>query len=260
VLPEGTISKLAQPVAAVKKITQPFPSYDGRGKEKPKAFYTRVSERLRHKDRAVTLWDYERLILEAFPEVHKVKCLNHTRYNEEEEQYIHNAPGHVTIVTVADRERHSLPDPLRPNISLGLRKKIEDFLMDRRSIFVTPHVVNPTFEEVKVDFEVKLRPGFDETYSIHLLRQDLIRFLSPWAFPGGGSPSFGGKIYKSALINFVEEQAYVDYVIDFKLMHLLGICQDADQQDHEEVEGKDAISILVSVPASDHIISTIPAS
>jgi len=257
VLPKSTISKLAQPAAAVKKIIQPFPSYGGRGKEESKAFYTRVSERLRHKDRAVTLWDYERLILEAFPEVHKVKCLNHYDPKKEDEE---PAPGHVTLVTVADREHHSLPDPLRPNISLGLRKKIKDFLKDRLSTFVKLHIVNPTFEKVKVDFEVKLRPGFDETYSIYLLRQNLVRFLSPWAFTGGGSPSFGGKIYRSALINFVEEQDYVDYVINFKLMHLVGACKHADQQDHEEVEGKDAISILVSVPASDHIINTIPAS
>ena len=63
VLRPGTISKLDQPDAAVKKISQPFPTFGGRGQEAPTAFYTRVSERLRHKDRAIALWDYERLSL-----------------------------------------------------------------------------------------------------------------------------------------------------------------------------------------------------
>ena len=97
---KDSITKLARPAAEVKKITQPFPSYGGRGKESSKAFYTRVSERLRHKDRAITLWDYERLILEAFPEVHKVKCLNHTCYDKGN---IYDAPGHVTVVTIANQ-------------------------------------------------------------------------------------------------------------------------------------------------------------
>jgi hypothetical protein len=53
VLPAGTITKLDQPDAAVKKVTQPFATFGGRGQEDANAFYTRVSERLRHKDRAL---------------------------------------------------------------------------------------------------------------------------------------------------------------------------------------------------------------
>ena len=70
-LPAGTISKLDKPDAAVKSIAQPFASFGGRGAESSQAFYTRISERLRHKDRAIDLWDYERLILEAFPQIYQ---------------------------------------------------------------------------------------------------------------------------------------------------------------------------------------------
>ena len=69
VLPAGTISKLDQPDAAVKKIIQPFSTFGGRAAERSETFYTRVSERLRHKDRAIAMWDYERLVLEAFPQI-----------------------------------------------------------------------------------------------------------------------------------------------------------------------------------------------
>ena len=154
-----------------------------------------------------------------------------------------------------------MPDRLRPNVSLGLQKKIEEFLRPKLSSFIKLHVVNPKFEEIKVDFKVKLHQGVDETYSINTLQKDIVRFLSPWAFSGNGSPSFGGKIYKSALINFIEEQDCVDYLTCFKLMHLSVNDKDHDEtKDREGVQGCSVISILVSVPTGDHGIIPISSS
>jgi hypothetical protein len=254
-LPAGTISKLDQPDAAVKKITQPFATFGGRGAELPTAFYTRISERLRHKDRAIALWDYERLILEAFPQIYRAKCLNHTQY---EPIYKELAPGHVTVVTIPNQQVQNLRDPLRPNTSLGLLEDIERFLRKRLSCFVTLHVKNPEFEEVLVGCRVRLREGLDKTFYETKLREAITRFLSPWAFPGGGHPSFGGKIYKSVLINFVEEQPYVDYVTDFQLFHVFvdGVGQ-GQKNERNEVEGSKAVSILVSVPAGQHSVQVI---
>jgi hypothetical protein len=54
----------------------PYSSFGGRETEDTTEFYQRVSERLRHKERAITIFDYERLVLESFPEVYKVECVN----------------------------------------------------------------------------------------------------------------------------------------------------------------------------------------
>jgi hypothetical protein len=254
VLPAGAISKLDQPVAAVKKITQPFPTFGGRGREDSRAFYTRISERLRHKDRAIALWDYERLVLEAFPQIYQVKCLNHTHYEPEKQTYQELAPGHVTVVTIPNQQFLNLRDPLRPYTSLGLLGEIDDFLRQRLSGFVQLHVKNPEFEEILVDFKVRLAEGLDESFYLKKLEGDITRFLSPWAFPEGGSPSFGGKINKSVLINFVEELPYVDYVTDFLLYHsFLGDNGQPQTVEKNEVEGIKAISILVS--AKKHAIN-----
>lgn len=262
VLPPGTISKMDQPDAAVKSIAQPFPTFGGRGKEAPNAFYTRVSERLRHKDRAIALWDYEHLVLEAFPQVYKVKCLNHVQYEPNESGagvYRELAPGHVTVVTVPDQQFQNLRDPLRPYTSLGLLEQIGSFLRRRLSCFATLHVRNPEFEEVRAQFRVRLHPGFDETLHVNRLQEGITRFLSPWAFPGGGSPTFGGRIYKSVLINFVEEQPYVDYVTDFLLFHEYlddaGVPRTVEK---DEVAGSKAVSILVSARKHD-IVTLHPA-
>lgn len=252
-LEAGTIAKLDQPDSAVKKIGQPFASFGGRGKEAPDAYYTRVSERLRHKDRSIALWDYERLVLEAFPQIYKVKCLNHTQY-EPSDIYRELAAGHVTVVTIPNQQYQNLRDPLRPYTSLGLLLEIETFLHQRLSCFAKLHVKNPQFEELQLNFRVRFMPGFDETFYTNKLKQEITRYLSPWAYPGGGAPSFGGKIYKSVLINFVEERPYVDYVTDFKLFHINGKNKSADLN---EAEGSTAVSILVSVPEEKHEIKPI---
>lgn len=261
VLPSDTIKKLDQPDAAVKKISQPFATFGGRGAEAPTAFYTRISERLRHKDRAIALWGYERLVLEAFPQIFKAKCLNHTHYEPNESGagiYRELAPGHVTVVTIPNQQFQNLRDPLRPYTSLGLLLEIDAFLHKRLSCFVKLHVKNPQFEEVWVDFKVRLYDGLDEAFYVSKLQEDITRFLSPWAFPGGGNPSFGGKVYKSVLINFVEDQLYVDYVTDFQLFHGFHDIDGAPQTvEKNEVEGSKAVSIMVSVPAKKHIIQVI---
>lgn len=252
VLPAETISKLKQPDAAVKKISQPFEGFGGRAKEKPETFYTRVSERLRHKDRAITLWDYEHLILEAFPQIYQVKCLNHTTPDGNE-----LAAGNVTIVTIPNRQFQKLRDPLRPYTSRGLLEEIKKFLKKKLPCFVEPDVVNPLFEEVSVKFNVKFHFG-DETFLEQKLREAITQFLSPWAFSDMRRPTFGGKIYQSVLLNFVEELPYVDYVTDFQLLHHV-ITTDGvlKKQPKTEIEGTKAISILVSAYSDQHNITTI---
>ncbi len=258
-LPAGSIAKLLIPDAAVKKTQQPYATFDGRPKEASRNFYTRVSERLRHKNRAVTTWDYEHLLLEAFPHIYKVKCLNHTYFEPDDNDgsHIYNelAAGHVTVVAIPNLRNHNAIDPLRPYTSLGDLDLIKKFLGRYVSCFLKLHVHNPVFETVRVDFRVKFFPGTDEAFHRELLQNELVRFLSPWAFEEGKDLSFGGKIYKSSLIDFVEEQPYVDYVTDFQLFHQKN---NVESSDLEEVEASTAISILVSVVAEKHVVVPIP--
>ena len=264
-LPPGTVTQLAVPDAAVKSLAQPFPSFGGRGAERPTDFYRRVSERLRHKDRAIALWDIERLVLEAFPQVFKVKCLNHTQYEPADNEggglcsggiYRELAPGHITVVTLPDLRAQQQIDPLKPYTSLGVLADVQAYLARRCSGFAQLHVKNPQFEELRVSFALKLRDGYDEAYYRTQLQQAITRFLSPWAFDGTGVPSFGGTIHKSALIHFVESQPCVDYVTDFCLYQDIP-CQPPGSVDLDEAAGSRAVSILVSAPAGRHQITVI---
>lgn len=258
-LPPGTISKLDRPDAAVKGVEQRFPTFGGRPVESAPAFATRVSERLRHKDRAIALWDYEHLVLEAFPSIYQARCLNHTQYEPSANGagiYRELAPGHVTVVTIPDLALPDPRDPLRPFTSLRLLDEIERFLAGRMSCFAQLHVRNPQFEEVRADLNVRLRDGVDETFYVNELRREITQFLSPWAYRSEARPTFNGKVYKSVLVNFIEERPYVDYVTDVRLFHRLPGAT-LDGPDLEEVAGSRAISILVSVPSRQHGVQVI---
>lgn len=257
-LPSGTVTKLDTPASQVKSVNQPFPSFGGRPVESDAAFAARVSERLRHKDRAIALWDYEHLILEAFPSIYQARCLNHTQYEPDDDGGIYRelAPGHVTVVTIPDLATPNPFDPLRPFTSLRVLGEVHRFLSTRMPAFTTLHVRNPRFEEVRVALRARFREGTDESYAIRTLRREITEFLSPWAVRGDARPSFSGTIRKSVLVDFVEDRGYVDYVTDVQLFRPLpGVA--GLGPDQEQVVGSRAVSILVSAPADLHDISAI---
>ncbi|HMG16589.1 MAG TPA: hypothetical protein VK590_14125 [Saprospiraceae bacterium] len=257
-LPRDTISKLLNPEANIKKIVQPFPTFGGRTQETDLHFYTRVSERLRHKNKAVTIWDYERMILEEFPTIFKAKCLNHTRFEPTEDStgnYNEMAPGHVTVITIPNLRNQNAIDPLHPNTSLSDLSAIGTFLRKHVSCFVTLHLHNPVYEQIRIACCVKFNKGTDEGFYLKFLKQEIQRFLSPWAFGDAKDINFGGVIYKSSLINFIEERKYVDYITDFQLFYNVN---GVESKDLEEVEASTSISILVSAPAENHLLKIIP--
>ena len=260
-LKAGTISKLKTPVNEVKKLVQPFDSFGGRPAEESEAFYTRISERLRHKDRSVSAYDYERLILEEFPGIHRVKCLNHTRYEvTESNQLIYNelAAGHVSIITLPDLRFNKQVNPLEPYTSLSILEAIDTFISIRKPPFAQLHVCNPIFEKVRMSFDLVLLSGFDKTYYTVKLQEAITAFLSPWAFEPSADLLFGGTVEKSVLINFIEEQPYVDYLENVKLYHSAPDSGGTiTETEVDTAVASTQASILVSAPSPEHLINVL---
>ncbi|REL24474.1 hypothetical protein DYD21_17925 [Rhodohalobacter sp. SW132] len=254
-LPAETISKLKNADSAIGGVEQPFSSFGGSTKEKQNDFYTRVSERLRHKKRAVTFWDYERLVLEEFPSVYKAKCLNHTRYTGSLDTYSELAPGHVTLVVISNVRNKNAVDPLRPKTSLITLTKISQFLSGINSSCVDLHVKNPIYEEIKVKLNVKFHEGFDNGFYGKQLEDDLKGFLSPWAVDAGSTLELGGTIHKSVILNFVEERAYVDFLTCFETWHIIfdpATGEEISRNSVNQAEASTAVSILGSTGQMGH--------
>jgi len=207
-----TISKMVQRLATVKSVSQPFSSFGGQPIESDEAYYRRVSERLRHKNRAITLWDYENIILQEFPAIHKVKCLNHSS----ETSFL--APGNVLVVVIPDIVNKNVFDIYQPRVSKATLNAVQNHISRLNSLHVKAKVINPDYEEVTVSLKVKFYQGFDENYYLRVLNEDITRFLSPWAFENTAEIQFGVTLHRSLLINYIEKLNYVDYVEDVKLI------------------------------------------
>ncbi|MFO1430282.1 MAG: baseplate J/gp47 family protein [Candidatus Competibacteraceae bacterium] len=203
-LPAGSITRLVEPLPAISAIQQRYPSYGGRLPEQDSTFYTRVSERLRHKHRALTLWDYEHLVLEHFPQIYKAKCL------PAEE------PGRVEIIVIPDVRNQLLFNPFEPKAPASLIAEIKAFLADYTPAFATVQVKNAHYVAIKVRFAVRFLPGHDVGFYKKQLNEELNHFLSPWAYEEGADVVIGGKIYANVIIDFIERRDYVDYVALFR--------------------------------------------
>lgn len=213
-LPSDTITGLSVNIPSIKKVSQPFASFGGRTSESNKLFYQRISERLRHKNRAVTTWDYERLILEFFPEIFKVKCLPHSNSNN----YL--KPGDIWLVVIPDWQKHPVGDPLQPKANRILLREIGEFISEKYSSpFVNIYVTNPSYETLLVDCKIRFHAEYDPGYHSVLLNKEIKKFLSPWAYSQGKDIVIGGKIHASEILAFIEGREYVDYVVDFELYH-----------------------------------------
>ncbi len=246
-LPAGTISKLKDRLATIKKIEQPFSSFGGRAPENPADFYTRVSERLRHKDRAIHIWDYEQLVLEAFPSVYKVKCLSHTNAKEGREW----APGHVSLVIIPKINPDKAFNRLQPRASQQLLTSIESFIQERCSFHIQFDALNPDFEEIRLEFKVRFHKDYDPNFYRGELQESLIQFLSPWAGDLEANIPFGGTIYRSSLISFIETREYVDYLADLILIHKNAEGEVIASGELRKIEASNASAILVSSPSHD---------
>jgi hypothetical protein len=212
-LAAGTITRLVQRNANIQRVTQPNRSFDGRGQEGSTEYFRRSSERLRHRNRAVTGWDLERLVLEAFPEVFKVKCLPHT---DETGSF---KAGHAALVIVPRVRPTGAISGLEPRPGAVLMGAIQQHLESLRSPFAILHVIPPVFERLRVEANVVFTAGRDPGYYAGVLNNDLRRFLSPWAYQDGEDILFGTRVYRSEILAFVEGRDYVDHITDLKLYH-----------------------------------------
>lgn len=90
----------------IMNIIQPLDSHNGTGHEVESIFHNRVAERIRHKNRCLTRWDIEHMLLDRFDELNQVKCIGYNGH----ENFI--SKGEIVIVAI--------PKVLEKNNSLSL--------------------------------------------------------------------------------------------------------------------------------------------
>jgi hypothetical protein len=215
-LPVGSVERLLEPDARIAEILQPYTSSGGQPSEAGDVFDVRVSERLRHKQRAVSPWDYERLVLQRFGQIYKAKCLSAGAARSADGQVDRQA-GRVEVVVIPDI-RDMLPaDAFAPRAPANLLADIEAYVRERAPAAAHVVVRNARYVAVAVRLGVRFRDGVDPRWAQQQLGEDLNRFLSPWAYDEGAELMIGGRIYASSILDFVDRRDYVEYVAELRL-------------------------------------------
>lgn len=213
------LKKLKDEKAQITKVQQPYPSFGGSIPEQSGPYYVRVSERLRHKDRAIQKWDYERILLLNFPEIYVAKCIGHS-YGLNAHRYKNDfpmAPGYIVIAVIPDLEKLKAGGSFRPKVPVGALEEISSFILGKTTPFVRLKVMNPRYEEVRICLTVKLLPGKDENYYKEQLQIDIRHYLAPWVKSDPHNIGFGRTVSRSGLIGFLESRDYLDFILDIKM-------------------------------------------
>ncbi len=212
-LKADTINRLGSSIQEVRGVNQPFPSFGGRTGESKNEFYTRTSERLRHKNRAVSAWDYERLVLEKFPNIHQAKCVTHVG----NEEFV--KAGTVLMIVVPKIDKNSRSYYL-PMVNFTVLSAIKDYLEQLSSPFIDIVVRNPIYERVKISAGVRFTKGKNNGTYLKKLNQDIVEFMCPWMLGQERELALGGTLVKDVILSFIEKRPYVNFITKFSAVQV----------------------------------------
>jgi len=201
-------------IPGIGKVSQIGSLFSGRSQENELDFKTRVSEQLRHKNRASTPWDYERLVLDNFPSVAKVKCFANMRSD-----WNRPAPGHVLVVVVPQVDTASVSASSRAMVSSVELSRIRTFLLRHTASCVKLEVRNPDYEQVQIRCTVKFSTSLGDGAWGNRLDRDISEYLSPWRLTGYIS-RFGWAIRQKDIESYIRELEYIEFVTNFSMLHL----------------------------------------
>ena len=178
-LDEGRVAEVRSAVVGLAAVTQVGASFGLRAAEDQRQMRVRAGERLRHKNRASLVWDTERLVLEHFPEVFKVKCFTPQESGLE--------AGQVRVVVIPALRRGEAADNARaPRLSAIVLRRIRDFLAERASAFATISVRNVAYERIQVRCTVQIQRGAQGGRVLQRVNDAIVEHLSPWNDPDYG--------------------------------------------------------------------------
>ena len=255
-LAAGTIKKIQGRNNINFKISQPYASFGGRIKEDEALFETRVSQRMKHKGRAITARDYAQLLLERFSEIDSVKVINH--YCNNNGITCSSSAGYIGIVPVAKSYQieNSLWRPFVPQNRIVVYQK---FLDSISSPHARVQIMQPQLERISIECKVKFKDTFELDRSLMLksLIMHINQFLSPWAY-NNNRVEFTDQIVFSKIIQLIDNFSYVDYIADFKIHQYM-----LNDEDGEEmvIVNKEVIipqtAYTLFVPHEQHNITFI---
>ena len=198
-------------IDGILSVVQPLATQAGRAEESQASFVSRISEYLRHKQRAITTWDIERMLLREFDQLAHVRAFGQYGY----EKFV--APGEVIVA--------ALPKVLssavfyQPRLNPGELRQMEDYLSSLSSPFAKITVRNPLYEFIWIKAKLVLHSR--ETGAVlKQLHQDLLRYICPWFYEDPQQAMTMPVVKRSDLFLYLQSRPYISFVTGFSLIHL----------------------------------------
>ncbi|WP_298423884.1 hypothetical protein [uncultured Kordia sp.] len=169
--PELNANVISSPENAIPEISatvQPFPSFGGKASETTPQMNSRVSTRLKTKDRLITAEDYFNVIRLEFPEVYYSK----TSYHSSAKKVISYLVKRVSDATVANA--------FEPLVSECTELAIEEYIQTRVNAFTKIAVSNFTLQYVKITASIIIDSNYEISIVSKEINDGINIFLSPW--------------------------------------------------------------------------------
>lgn len=195
-LPPGHVTGLESAVGFISRVDNPLPLSGGCTRESADLAMKRHGQDLRHRFRAVTPGDFEKLAMEASGCISRAACFTGRGRDGERK------PGHVSLVLVPrDYKNTGLYfQKLETDVMEFMRDKLPAGLADQNRF----HLVMPVFVEIQVSAEIVVG-DFQRIFSCdRRVRETLTRFLDPV------EGNFGGKGWE---VGTLPERSQIDMVL-----------------------------------------------
>ncbi len=210
VIPMGSISKFVGKQPNVKSIIQPQDSFGGKTPENQSNMYVRISERLRHKNRALSIWDFERIVLEQFNDIRVAKCIN-------QDVHFKITPGSLKLILLS--QQWSIQE--RFYYGREFLDQVHDYIKQKANSFTKIEVINPTIETLIVNATIEFMPDDNGGYYLDLLNKNITDFLSPTVDVENGANGIGDVAIPSKLENFIEKLPFIKSVQSLCIEHII---------------------------------------
>jgi hypothetical protein len=217
-LPPATVRTPLHAIGGLRAVQQIGPSFGLSQPEAADMLRVRSAERLRHKDRASTPWDYERLLLDAFPSVFKVKCFVN---GEAPDAAIAGKPGGVLIVVVpAPRQGVLFHSTEAPRFDAATLEQMAAHVRERGVPGIQIVVRNAVYERIQVRCSLRLARGVHPGAALIRINQAIVEFLSPWHAEGCRA-IFNWDVRAEAIEARLRELDEVEVVCAMSLLHIV---------------------------------------
>lgn len=227
----GTISQLVTRVPAINSVLQPLPSLGGLAAMGSDSFYLSISERLRHKSRPISAWEMERIVLDKFPEIRYVKCINF-KNNSKHIPKFEPRPDILAIV-VSDSSLSATGSGRVPFATLA---NIKSLLAGIISADLNVAVTNPHNERLRIKCAIEFKNG--DTSKSKDFDEDFAAYLNPWLDDPSKDVEIVSAIHIADILGYLSNRPYVENIRDMVLVHIFekGLITDTGIEPAEDAE------------------------